>query len=445
LFENSFFDFDFVYTNNFLISQKHCRAFADPTTIMSEIRSEIIQQMSLSLQELLPWEATNPNPKVSAADVAELNKEPTQSQYKAIITTAKKVVLICRKNAKEVTKSVLLDLVTAAEAALKQSPVLVLAQMLQQVLMAVARPLAHLEAQEESNETIQAEGCFTLPKCVQSLIKEYFGGGDVAGDEIQAIPLWYCGRIKGKDAEQLFREKVNGTFLVRCSDTLENAYNVSVRQNDKVYHFRIHQNTEGMIYVTDEYKFLTLAELIHFHAQPFGIAEYTVSFQCAVLAYASNPWFHGSVTKESAEDILSKTGAGDFLVRRGKRDVADGDDVLILSLSVQGSIQHFQINHDAADMTLGLNKDVRFKSLAKLIEFYARKDSTGPRLFRHVNRSSNANVDMNDAENTTYVNINKEKVNPVALTPSAEVGSGFGAVGFYQRRWMKQLEKTIKK
>ena len=42
------------------------------------------------------------------------------------------------------------------------------------------------------------------------------------------------------------------------------------------------------------------------HADKVG--AFTMQLQFAIYAYASNPWYHGDITKEGAENMLSKGG-----------------------------------------------------------------------------------------------------------------------------------------
>lgn len=77
---------------------------------------------------------------------------------------------------------------------------------------------------------------------------------------------WYHGPISRNAAEYLLSSGINGSFLVRESESSPGQRSISLRYDGRVYHYRIQEDTEGKVYVTAEYKFNTLAELVHHHS-----------------------------------------------------------------------------------------------------------------------------------------------------------------------------------
>ncbi|XP_076632207.1 tyrosine-protein kinase Abl isoform X1 [Colletes latitarsis] len=91
---------------------------------------------------------------------------------------------------------------------------------------------------------------------------------------------WYHGRISRNNTEYLLRSGINGSFLVRESESSPGQRSISLRYEGRVYHYRINEDSEGKImlqqfgrksrghpmYVTNESKFNTLAELVHHHS-----------------------------------------------------------------------------------------------------------------------------------------------------------------------------------
>lgn len=84
---------------------------------------------------------------------------------------------------------------------------------------------------------------------------------------------WYHGRIERVKAEYLLSSGINGSFLVRESETCANQLSISLRWEGRVYHYRINkeepciQNSGNTyFYVSKESKFTSLAELIHHHS-----------------------------------------------------------------------------------------------------------------------------------------------------------------------------------
>lgn len=79
---------------------------------------------------------------------------------------------------------------------------------------------------------------------------------------------WYHGPISRNAAEYLLSSGINGSFLVRESESSPGQRSISLRYDGRVYHYRISEDSDGKVYVTAEAKFNTLAELVHHHSVP---------------------------------------------------------------------------------------------------------------------------------------------------------------------------------
>ncbi|GAB0096216.1 Tyrosine-protein kinase [Sergentomyia squamirostris] len=77
---------------------------------------------------------------------------------------------------------------------------------------------------------------------------------------------WYHGPISRNAAEYLLSSGINGSFLVRESESSPGQRSISLRYEGRVYHYRIQEDSDGKVYVTTEAKFNTLAELVHHHS-----------------------------------------------------------------------------------------------------------------------------------------------------------------------------------
>lgn len=77
--------------------------------------------------------------------------------------------------------------------------------------------------------------------------------------------IWYHGPISRSAAEYLLSSGINGSFLVRESESSPGQRSISLRYEGRVYHYRINDG-EGKVYVTSECRFNTLAELVHHHS-----------------------------------------------------------------------------------------------------------------------------------------------------------------------------------
>ena len=77
---------------------------------------------------------------------------------------------------------------------------------------------------------------------------------------------WYHGKVSRSESEYILSSGINGSFLVRESETSIGQFSVSVRHDGRVYHYRISVDHKDWLYITQESKFKTLGELVHHHS-----------------------------------------------------------------------------------------------------------------------------------------------------------------------------------
>lgn len=77
---------------------------------------------------------------------------------------------------------------------------------------------------------------------------------------------WYHGTIGRNAAEYLLSSGINGSFLVRESESSPGQLSISLRFDSRVYHYRVSNAPDGKMYVSAENRFSTIAELIHHHS-----------------------------------------------------------------------------------------------------------------------------------------------------------------------------------
>lgn len=58
---------------------------------------------------------------------------------------------------------------------------------------------------------------------------------------------WYHGRICRNAAEYLLSSGINGSFLVRESESSPGQRSISLRYEGRVYHYRINEDSEGKV------------------------------------------------------------------------------------------------------------------------------------------------------------------------------------------------------
>ncbi|XP_070532461.1 tyrosine-protein kinase ABL1-like isoform X2 [Ptychodera flava] len=77
---------------------------------------------------------------------------------------------------------------------------------------------------------------------------------------------WYHGRISRNAAEYLLSSGIDGSFLVRDSESSPGQLSISLRYEGRVYHYRISNASDGKVFVTPDSKFNTLPELVRHHS-----------------------------------------------------------------------------------------------------------------------------------------------------------------------------------
>nr|XP_002733964.1 PREDICTED: tyrosine-protein kinase ABL1 [Saccoglossus kowalevskii] len=77
---------------------------------------------------------------------------------------------------------------------------------------------------------------------------------------------WYHGRISRNAAEYLLSSGIDGSFLVRDSESSPGQLSISLRYEGRVYHYRISNASDGKVFVTPDSRFNTLPELVHHHS-----------------------------------------------------------------------------------------------------------------------------------------------------------------------------------
>jgi len=68
---------------------------------------------------------------------------------------------------------------------------------------------------------------------------------------------WYHGPISRNAAEYLLSSGINGSFLVRESESSPGQRSISLRYEGRVYHYRINEDNDGKV-SESIYKILTL-------------------------------------------------------------------------------------------------------------------------------------------------------------------------------------------
>lgn len=81
---------------------------------------------------------------------------------------------------------------------------------------------------------------------------------------------WYHGQISRHRAEYLLNSGINGSFLMRESESAPGQHSLSLRYDGRVYHYRVYFDENEMVYVREEAKFKNVEDLVAYHSQESG-------------------------------------------------------------------------------------------------------------------------------------------------------------------------------
>ncbi|OAF67482.1 hypothetical protein A3Q56_04772 [Intoshia linei] len=76
---------------------------------------------------------------------------------------------------------------------------------------------------------------------------------------------WYHGSISRSAAEYLLNSGINGSFLIRESESMPGNWSISLRYEGKTFHYRVNK-TKQMIYISKDLLFSSLPKLVKHHS-----------------------------------------------------------------------------------------------------------------------------------------------------------------------------------
>ncbi|XP_076823872.1 uncharacterized protein LOC143469883 isoform X2 [Clavelina lepadiformis] len=127
---------------------------------------------------------------------------------------------------------------------------------------------------------------------------------------------WYHGAISRAAAEYLLASGINGSFLVRDSESCPGQLSVSVRCNGSVYHYRINNDSNNLFFISPEHRFNTLPELVHHHSYaPDGLIttlHYPASKNNKPTVYSMSPDYDEWEVDRSEIHMKQRLGGGQY-------------------------------------------------------------------------------------------------------------------------------------
>eukprot|EP00117_Sycon_ciliatum_P048109 scpid29980/ scgid3392/ 1-phosphatidylinositol 4,5-bisphosphate phosphodiesterase gamma-1; Phosphoinositide phospholipase C-gamma-1; Phospholipase C-gamma-1 len=235
---------------------------------------------------------------------------------------------------------------------------------------------------------------------------------------------WYHGKMaNGRvEADQLLKDTSDGSFLVRVSNSGNKSadgkqavsYSLSFARHGKVNHVRIHTCEDAgkeKFYMQENMLFDSLYALVeHYRAYPLKSSAFSIKLgdPCSSpnrqQSYENQPWFHKSMSRETAENMLKQVHYdGAFLVRESETQ----QDAFAITFRADDVLKHCRITLEEGNVfTIG---SARFeKGLVELVNYYQKNPLYKKMRLRYP--------------------INEEVLKKLDHSPSAHLGASTGAI-----------------
>lgn len=195
---------------------------------------------------------------------------------------------------------------------------------------------------------------------------------------------WFPGIITIGDREQAERilneqqELGDGTFLIRGSDTFTTSYTLSFIHKDKYYHIKVNtltgNNGQERYYLSKQITFDSIASLVEYYQRIPLKSNDVVQLLVQPIreqnvhktAHLNEEWYHESMKRLNAEEILRNCPSGSFLVRPSSVE----KDYYSLSFVSGQLIKHCRIRFDINSYLIGMFD--KFTTLVDLVEHYKK-------------------------------------------------------------------------
>lgn len=182
---------------------------------------------------------------------------------------------------------------------------------------------------------------------------------------IEAEP-WYFGKLKRVEADKklLMAENGHGAFIIRDSESRENDFSLSVRDENCVKHYRIRRLDDGGFFIARRTAFRTLQELVEHYSKDADGLCVNLRMPCARLDKPdTNDLSYKTKDKweieRSSLTFMNKLGSGQFgQVYQG---LWNGSRAVAIKTLKEGSMDPKDFLAEAQVM-----KELRHKNLIKL-------------------------------------------------------------------------------
>uniref|UniRef100_A0A8C2PZJ2 1-phosphatidylinositol 4,5-bisphosphate phosphodiesterase gamma n=1 Tax=Cyprinus carpio TaxID=7962 RepID=A0A8C2PZJ2_CYPCA len=202
------------------------------------------------------------------------------------------------------------------------------------------------------------------------------------GTDLHQSEPWFHGRMsEGRQtAERLLQEYcadsggVDGTFLVRESDTYVNDCTLSFWRSGRVQHCRIRSCLDGghtVYFLTENLHFPNVYALIQYYREnPLRCQDFNLRLTELVPRpdqHIREGWFYSNLSRGEAEDYLMRIPRdGAFLIRQ-----RENSDSYAITFRGEGMVKHCRIHKEGSMYVLGTSSE--FESLLELVDYFRKK------------------------------------------------------------------------
>ena len=133
------------------------------------------------------------------------------------------------------------------------------------------------------------------------------------------LTRWFFGKIKRVEAEKQLMMQFNtyGAFLVRASETTPGDFSLSIRDHERVRHYRLRRLDAGGYFVTRRVTFPTISELVAYYQQQADGLCATLELPCLLSEKPQTAGLSRQANEEWEIDrrqikLVRRLGAGQF-------------------------------------------------------------------------------------------------------------------------------------
>uniref|UniRef100_A0A8C1IT33 Phosphoinositide phospholipase C n=1 Tax=Cyprinus carpio TaxID=7962 RepID=A0A8C1IT33_CYPCA len=259
------------------------------------------------------------------------------------------------------------------------------------------------------------------------------------GTDLHQSEPWFHGRMsEGRQtAERLLQEYcadsggVDGTFLVRESDTYVNDCTLSFWRSGRVQHCRIRSCLDGghtVYFLTENLHFPNVYALIQYYREnPLRCQDFNLRLTELVPRpdqHIREGWFYSNLSRGEAEDYLMRIPRdGAFLIRQ-----RENSDSYAITFRGEGMVKHCRIHKEGSMYVLGTSSE--FESLLELVDYFRKKP-----LYRKIKLRYPVTPELITISASLYDSKQYVEANEIEPTVKA----------LYEYRAMRQDELTFQK